>query len=78
MLLILLESPQWLGFNEGDLQKSRPKVQEILKFDKKKFIENLIKLQKKDFERKTWFGNQFTLGPTSHATLVDVKCKFNS
>jgi hypothetical protein len=53
------------------------KVQEILKFDKK-IHWKFNKITKKDFERKTWFGNQFTLGPTAHATIVDVKCKFNS
>jgi hypothetical protein len=49
------------------LKKIRPNVQEILKFDQK-----FNEIAKIDFERKTWFGNQFTLGPTTHATLVDV------
>jgi hypothetical protein len=37
-----------------------------------------MKLQKMILKGKLGLVNQFTLGPTTHATLVDVKCKFNS
>jgi hypothetical protein len=34
MLLVLLESPAWVGFKEGDLEAFRPKMmQEILGFE---------------------------------------------
>jgi hypothetical protein len=32
LLLIFLETPQWVGFNESDSEILRPKVQEILNF----------------------------------------------
>jgi len=41
--LVLMESPQWVAFNEGDLEFFRPKVQEILNFEYF-VIENSIKL----------------------------------
>jgi hypothetical protein len=34
MLLVSLESPWQLGFNEGDLELFRPKLGEILNFKK--------------------------------------------
>ncbi len=46
MFLISLESPQRVGFNEGNLKFFRPKVHEILNFELKKKMKMLIKLQK--------------------------------
>jgi hypothetical protein len=47
MLLIVLESPQWVGLNEDNLEILRPKVREILSFWVFIVIGNLIKLPKK-------------------------------
>jgi hypothetical protein len=33
MLLVLLENPKWVEFNEGNLEILRPKMWEILNFD---------------------------------------------
>jgi hypothetical protein len=33
MLLVLLESLNWVRFNEGDLEILKPKVQKILNFE---------------------------------------------
>jgi hypothetical protein len=33
MLLVLLERPEWIGFNEGDLKILKSKVWEILNFE---------------------------------------------
>jgi hypothetical protein len=50
-LLVLFESPQWLGFNEGGLEIFVFKVQEILNFEY--FLSFEIQLNfKNGFERK--------------------------
>ncbi len=65
--LDILKSPHWVGFNEGNLEIFRPKVEEILsilchwKFNW---------ICKKWFWKETLIGNQFTLGPMEHATLL--------
>jgi hypothetical protein len=63
MLLALLESPPWVGYNESDLKFFRPKVWEKLNFELFcHWDENPSKLQKLVFEVKITGVNSSHLG----------------
>jgi hypothetical protein len=62
MLLALLESSQWVGFNEGDFKEFRPKVWERDWNLSIFFIENSIKLQEMVLKEKISWVTSSHLG----------------
>jgi len=66
VLLVLLESPHWVGFNEGYLEIFRPKVDEILN------LELFFLALEIQLNCKKCLCKEFTLGPMAHATLIYI------
>jgi hypothetical protein len=56
MLLVLFESPPWVGYNESDLKLFRPKVWEKLNF------ELLVIGMEIQLNYKNWFWNEKLVG----------------
>ncbi len=75
VLLVFFERSWWAGFNEIYLVRFGFKMWEILIF--KWFLSLKIQINSKspDFWKEKSVEDEFTLGPTAHATLVRMKCK---
>ncbi len=74
-LLIFLESPHWVGFNEVDLEIFRSKVWGILNFECFLSLEIQLNYKKWFLKENLVECNKFTPRATTYVRLIDMNLK---